>query len=175
MPRTGWQIYKMARKVRSLKINAQREIWRVYPTFLLDSETRCLKKQLSRREFTLLLSPWYQDFKVLGFHSRQRMGMYKPSQECKQGPFFNIIGRAISLCREKKSPARGIELFCAEGFYSNHAVSRGAATMHGTDRDAYDLSKARRDYGQRGEERSGSFTVRLCASALLRTSSPAWT
>jgi len=184
MTKIGWQIYKISRTVKSLKTKVQREIYRFYPSFFLDEETRRFKEQLPKPEFTLLISPWYHDFTGLGFHTRQRRGMYKPAQECKQQPLFDLIDHAISLCREKGKPASGIELFCADGFYSNYAVRRGAAMIHGTDRDAYDLSKARlitRILGNQGKitfEQCDVFDIpdtydfAICAGGLYHISNP---
>ncbi len=62
-----------------------------------------------------LLNGWYHDFEVLGL----KTGIPHPNQLNKQGHLFTLINRAIASCREKVEDVRGVELFCADGFYAN--------------------------------------------------------
>ena len=98
---------------------------------------------LSRSDFALLLDPWYHDFATLGFPTLQRPGIFKPNQRCKQEPLFELIRKAVSLCYDKGTSARGVELFCADGFYANHAIRCGAEAVQAIDLDELDLSKGR--------------------------------
>lgn len=101
------------------------------------------RSRLSASEMALFAEPWYHDFEVLGIKTPQIPGIYKPNQECKQEPLFSLIRKAISICRESGTSAKGVELFCADGFYSNFAVQNGAESMYGIDLNENYLTKAR--------------------------------
>jgi len=86
--------------------------------------------KLSFPEFYLyMLDGWYHDFEALGL----KTGILHPNQRCKQGPLFELITRSISLCRERSSSIRGVDLFCADGYYTNYAVTYGVQEMYGID------------------------------------------
>ena len=99
--------------------------------------------RLSEAEEELLADPWYHDFEPLGLKTPQRAGHYVPNQLCKQGALFRLIDEAVKLCRERGCSARGVELFCADGFYANYAVKCGAERVHGIDLDEREIAKAR--------------------------------
>ncbi|MCH8028367.1 MAG: class I SAM-dependent methyltransferase [Candidatus Dadabacteria bacterium] len=65
------------------------------------------------------------------------------NQGSKQWILFKLIDRAIALCREQGESIKGVELFCADGFYANYAVQRGAESVMGIDNDTYQQDKAR--------------------------------
>ena len=49
---------------------------------------------------------------------------------------FKLIGSAISLCsRVDICPISAVELFCADGFYSNYAARKGVSQIIGVDLD----------------------------------------
>ena len=89
----------------------------------------------ARELFLLVQERWYHDFSILGVPTRQMLGINRPNQKCKQKPIFRLIDSAISLCREKHASIKGVELFCADGFYSNYAISKGATEIYGVDID----------------------------------------
>jgi 2-polyprenyl-3-methyl-5-hydroxy-6-metoxy-1,4-benzoquinol methylase len=74
--------------------------------------------------------PWYHDFSALGVPTRQAEGIFGPNQRAKQASLFDYIDKAIALA----GPApTGLELFCADGYYSHYALQRGARHMTGLD------------------------------------------
>lgn len=101
-------------------------------------------RRLSLPQLELLLDdPWYHDFSILGLPTPQRPGIFGPNQMAKQEPLFRFIDRAIALARARGPTVTGVELFCADAFYSNYAIARGADFMLGIDSDSPSLEKAR--------------------------------
>lgn len=81
---------------------------------------------------------WYHDFTPLGLRTNQFRTpiFYKLNQAAKQQRIFHLIDRAIASCQETGlSEISGLELFCADGFYSNYAVNRGVDRMVSIDAD----------------------------------------
>jgi hypothetical protein len=101
-----------------------------------------LYNTLSEAEKKLLAGTWYHDFSVLGIKTVQVPGFWKPNQLAKEKPLFTFIERAILLCREEKMSTKGMELFCADGFYGNYAANVGADQMLGVALDDKHLAKA---------------------------------
>jgi predicted RNA methylase len=124
---------------------------------------------------------WYHDFAILGLKTRQRPGIYASNQRCKQEHLFKFISDAIRLCKKK---AEGIDLFCADGFYSNYAIQGGADRMYGVDLDKDELDHARLITRLLGnaekivfEQRDvhdlqGSYDFGICAGGLYHLSDP---
>ncbi len=77
--------------------------------------------------------PWYHDFAPLGRPTIQAEGIFGPNQAAKQNTLFYYIRRAIELCPEGRHRPTGVELFCADGFYSHYALQHGARHMTGVD------------------------------------------
>lgn len=93
----------------------------------------------SRREIEIFLRhDWYHDFSPLGLKTNQfRSAFYRKNQQAKQDELFDLIDRAIASCPREPGPGiKGVELFCADGFYANYAASRGVRSMLGVDLDA---------------------------------------
>lgn len=79
---------------------------------------------------------------------------------------------------------KGVELFCADGFYANYAVQAGADEMYGIDLDKQEIRKARfitKLLGNAGrisfEEKnvfdlSGGYDFCICAGGLYHLSNP---
>jgi cyclopropane fatty-acyl-phospholipid synthase-like methyltransferase len=74
--------------------------------------------------------PWYHDFTPLGVPTPQPAGILGPNQLSKQDILFDYIKRAIAL---SGPDPRGLEMFCADGFFSHYALQHGAAHMTGVD------------------------------------------
>lgn len=98
---------------------------------------------ITRQELKVLLDPWYHDFEVLGLKTPQKLGIYEKNQLSKQGPLFHLISKALNLCKEAGTSLEGLDLFCADGFYSNFAMLRGATSIDAIDKDTKELEKAR--------------------------------
>jgi len=142
--------------------------------------------KLSRSEIGFLLDPWYHDFEILGLRTPQKKpGRYGLNQEAKQGPLFELIARVISLCLEKQGTSvKGVELFCADGFYANYAIRCGAEEMYGIDINDRQLAKARLITKLLGNSKkitfdhcdvfklSGVYDFGICAGGLYHLSDP---
>lgn len=74
--------------------------------------------------------PWYHDFSALGVSTKQAEGIFGPNQQAKQATLFSYVDKAIALAGPQP---RGLELFCADGYYSHYALEHGAAHMTGVD------------------------------------------
>lgn len=99
---------------------------------------------LSLEEQQAIDEPWYHDFSLLGYPTIQREGIFYLNQESKQYHILGMIQIAIAICKDMGvAQPIGIELFCADGYYSNHAIQAGAAHIHGFDVDDKELLKAR--------------------------------
>ncbi len=128
--------------IRLISLPRAFAIWTKYlrsPKYILPGGLE-LNVKLSLPELQLLLlDGWYHDFEIFGI----KTGMLHPNQRCKQGALFALIDRAVSICREYGSLVRGVELFCADGYYANCAIRSGASEMYGIDIDNYYITKAR--------------------------------
>ncbi len=126
--------------------------WKLFPyivrlwiRFLKSPDSVLLGKKntavkLSFAEFYLLnLDGWYHDFEALGL----KTGALHPNQRCKQQNIFTFIDQAVSICQKQVKEVCGIELFCANGYYSNYAVKKEAIKMYGIDNDYFYIAKAR--------------------------------
>jgi predicted RNA methylase len=140
---------------------------------------------LSPRELFLLgRDLWYHDFTVIGFPTPQEPGMFGPNQQAKQAPLFELIGMAIDLATQNRARVSGVDLFCGDGFYTNYAVTRGAASMLGVDTDEKSLAKARvitRVLGHQTtvafqqcdvRDVNGQYDFGICAGGLYHISDP---
>lgn len=139
---------------------------------------------ISKQEAFLLCEPWYHNFDILDFTTRQKKGVFKSNQETKQDIIFDYIDQAISICNENNVSPCGIELFCADGFFSNYAIKHGAKKMHGIDIDKHYLSQAQLITKLLGNENKVSFShsdvfnltdkydFAICAGGLYHISNP---
>lgn len=141
--------------------------------------------KLSGSEIALLVDPWYHDFEVLGFKTHQRVTKgYREAQEAKQGPLFEFTAQAITLCRKQGTFVKGVELFCADGFFTNYAIQCGAQEVYGIDIDDRELSKARLITKLLGNSKKvrfdncdvfgldGTYDFGICAGGLYHISNP---
>ena len=158
-------------------------LWRDYrrdPLVFLPAEL-ARNRRLSLLDFqTVFLDSWYHDFEKLGF----KTGKLHPNQASKQQVLFPMIGRAVELCREPGAPPSGVELFCADGYYSNYAVQIGAGPMVAIDRDGTSIRKARLITAilgncdaitfRRGDvfDLSGGYRFGICAGGLYHIEDP---
>lgn len=136
-----------------------------------------------------LRHPWYHDFAVLGVATPQAEGIFGPNQLAKQDVLFRLIDRAVALSGPQP---RGLELFCADGFYSHYALDHGAAHMTGVDlgdeqtagnpmhlRQARAMTSllghsGRADFrAQDVFDVTGSYDLAICAGGLYHVSDPA--
>lgn len=147
-------------------------------------------RDLSADERQLLLSDdWYHDFGYFGVKTYFRDKVSRLNQESKQEVIFSLIDKAIDLCGDNNTIC-GIELFCADGFYSNYAIKKGVSKMTGIDIEMDEaggrgaLSYARlmskilgHIENTKYENRSvfninGSYDIVICAGGLYHISNP---
>ena len=140
---------------------------------------------LSRAERKLMPGPWYHNFSPLGLETPQRGGIYPANQKCKQAILFALIEEALRLCRKRGGSLRGVELFCADGFYGMHAMRLGAESVRGIDLDKKELARARLaakilGWGEKTAfEREDAFKLKgeydfcICAGGLYHLEDPA--
>ena len=96
--------------------------------------------KLSFAEFYLfILDGWHHDFEALGL----KTGVLHPNQRCKQNNIFAFVDQAVSLCHKHVKETSGVELFCADGYYSNYAIEKEAKKMYGIDKNYFYIAKAR--------------------------------
>lgn len=100
---------------------------------------------------------WYHDFEVLGVKTEQKPGPYRLNQLAKQDLIFKLIDGAILLC-DKTKPITGVELFCADGFYSNYVAKKHRTKIRGIDLSAGHLKRAREITKKLGNEGAVGFT-----------------
>lgn len=141
---------------------------------------------LNRAEIELLMenSTWYHDFSPLGFKTPQRPGIGLANQVSKQPILFPMIEKALQLCRQAKNNLRGLELFCADGFFGIYAAQQGAQSVRGVDLNGMELARARlasKILGQDGRTRferedvhqlQGEYDFCICAGGLYHLSDP---
>ncbi len=140
--------------------------------------------ELSREEVRLLGKRWYHDYSPLGFRTPQGREVKRRNQQAKQPHLFRMIDAAIELCIEDGGRADGLELFCADGFFGNYAVRRGATSMVGVDLAERQLIQARlaaKILGLAGQARferrdvfeiEGRYDFAICAGGLYHLSDP---
>lgn len=126
---------------------------------------------------------WYHDFEVLGVKTEQKPGPYRLNQLAKQDIIFKLIDGAILLCGKTK-PITGVELFCADGFYSNYAAKKHRTRIRGIDLSEGYLKMAREVTKTLGNEERVTFThcnvmdlridydFGICAGGLYHISEP---
>lgn len=78
---------------------------------------------------SLLEHEWYHDFSSLGFPTKQRTGVFAQNQAQREAVLVPMLERVISQYK----PKRGVELFCADGFFSQLALRHGVPEMTGYD------------------------------------------
>lgn len=148
----------------------------------------------SRHEIEIFLRhDWYHDFSPLGLKTNQFPSrLYTLNQKAKQDELFRLIGSAISICsRADICPMSAVELFCADGFYSNFAASKGVRQIIGVDLDI-DSVERRGGVLQQAElitrllgnsdkivfqkmnvfDVSGTFDICICAGGLYHLTNP---
>lgn len=113
-------------------------IWLIYSkctTRIVDLGS--FKGPLNKEQLTMYLTPnWYHNFSILGIVTPQDPTdkSAEAHQTIKQEILFPFIDEAIALSKKNSNePMTGIELFCADGFFSNYAISKGADKMLGID------------------------------------------
>lgn len=112
-------------------------IFKMY-LFHINLKSPVFHNKLSLNEILMYYTPdWYHDFKILGVPTMQLQGDgSKEAQEDKQYIIFDYIKRAVEYIKQNlngESSITGVELFCADGFYSNFAVQNGVDSMLGID------------------------------------------
>lgn len=142
--------------------------FKVLKTYLFqnNSNNPIFHQKLSLSEILMYYTPdWYHDFTILGLPTFQLQGDgAKEAQEDKQYIIFDYIKRAVEYIKQnfqEESQITGVELFCADGFYSNYSVQNGIDSMVGIDLE--DLS------GEGGKRSSVLDQARL-ATKLLNNS-----
>src|SRR5580700_5940566 len=98
---------------------------------------------LTRSELDLLLDPWYHDFSLFGLKTPQRGGIFPANQKCKEPILFSMMEEAVRLCRQRGQGTRGVELFCADGFFGMYAIRLGAEGVRAIDLDDRELNRGR--------------------------------
>jgi predicted RNA methylase len=143
------------------------------------------KYHLNADEQETLSDLWYHDFACFGIKTVQEPGIWKKNQACKEGPLFSMIEEAVKSVKQRSESVKGVELFCADGFYGLYAVQKGAEHVHGMDLDEKNLKKATLIAKMLGyakktnfEKRdvytlSGSYDLGICAGGLYHISDPA--
>jgi 2-polyprenyl-3-methyl-5-hydroxy-6-metoxy-1,4-benzoquinol methylase len=139
---------------------------------------------LTREDRELLADPWYHDFASLGMPTPAPGSSHQQNQHAKQPAICELVTQAIHRCWARGGRADGVELFCADGFYSHHALRRGADSMLGVDADARAIEKAnlmakllddahRCRFEQRDVfELDGTFDFGICAGGLYHLADP---
>lgn len=84
---------------------------------------------------------WYHDFSYFGINNKQQGGIFPINQQCKQSILFDLIDKAID--RIKKDSITGVELFCADGFYSIYSSYKYGSKMYGIDINNNDIQHAK--------------------------------
>ncbi len=140
---------------------------------------------LNSGETKILRDLWYHDFSPFGIKTVQEPGIWKKNQGCKEGPIFTVIDEAVTSVKQRGYSVRGVELFCADGYYALYAVQKGAEHVHGMDLDERNLKKAALISKMLGytkkthfEKRDvytmdGSYDFGICAGGLYHISDPA--
>jgi SAM-dependent methyltransferase len=149
-----------------------------------NAQQRARLAGLTGEEIWLLGSRWYHDYSPLGFKTRQGREVMRHNQTSKQRPLFEMIDRALDLCRPSSEKISGLELFCADGFFGNYAASRGATSLLGVDLSKKHLRRATLAAKLLGladvarfEMRdvfdiAGEFDFAICAGGLYHLSNP---
>lgn len=79
---------------------------------------------------------WYHDFADLGFPTRVIDSSYAQAQALKVGPFVRQFSRAMAGRADSElSSIQGLELFCADAYFSQYAILNGIGRMVGIDLD----------------------------------------
>lgn len=102
---------------------------------------------------------WYHDFSALGLSTTVIDDSYARAQSVKVPAFVRHFERTFSRFSERDLGAmRGVELFCADAYFSQFALKRGVGQMIGIDLDA-----------ESPENRSGVLSQAQIAAAALGT------
>ena len=120
-----------------------------------------MRHQVSRMiEFRMSKRPiWYHDFADLGFPTRVIDSSYAQAQALKVGPFARQFSRAMAGRADSElSSIQGLELFCADAYFSQYAILNGIGRMVGIDLDI-----------ESPEKRGGVLLQAEAASAALGT------
>jgi hypothetical protein len=189
------------RPALQLKGAAQKTVWFilyvVHAVFNYDVLKINTTSRLSREDFFLLVRPnWYHDFAALGIRTRQSSDpSYREHQRIKQVVLFDYIDRSISLCRDLDPKGRitAVDLFCADGYFSNYAALNGVDDVTGVDLEEESgegrqrhsvLAQARLITKLLGNEKrvtyhrldvfdlTGSFDICICAGGLYHIADP---
>jgi hypothetical protein len=116
-----------------------------------------LRKKVSLKEtLRLFQRNWYHDFNLLGIKTQQFDDpSYKLSQLQKEKIIIGWIDTYIKN-QDHKNSMRGVEFFCADAYYSFHALNAGVGKMV-----AIDLA------GESGEKRFGILNQAKIISKIL--------
>jgi SAM-dependent methyltransferase len=98
---------------------------------------RALRSRVARAQtaFSSSRGPfWYHDFSAVGVPTRQIDNTYQAAQALKTPQFNEMVRRAFSaLSRSDLSQMHGVELFCADAYFSQLLLARGVGEMTGFD------------------------------------------
>lgn len=166
--KTNFRKFKSKFNDFKAKIGKNLKALKIY-LFQNNSQNHIFHQRLSLSEILMYYTPdWYHDFTILGLPTFQLPeDGAKEAQEDKQYIIFDYIKRAVEYIKQnfnEELPITGVELFCADGFYSNYAVQNGIDSMMGIDLE--DLS------GEGGKRSSVLDQARL-ATKLLNNSKKA--
>lgn len=89
----------------------------------------------ARRHFLSARNPvWYHDFSKLGLSTRQIDGTYISAQELKTPQLEEMARRAfLNFTPEALEDLHGIELFCADAYFSQLLLASGVGRMTAVD------------------------------------------
>lgn len=140
-----------------------------------------LDPRLSIEDRRVYATPWFHDWSPLGFRTPQTPNFVE-NQKCKTEPLVRLIRRALELCPNSR---RGVELFCADGYFANIALKEGADSLLGVDLNEVYLAQAALMAKLRGVEGkvafeylnvfdlTGEFDFAICAGGLYHVQDPA--
>lgn len=137
--------------------------------------------RLSIHDRRIYATPWFHDWSPLGLRTPQTPEFVE-NQKCKTEPITRLIRRALELC---PSSRRGVELFCADGYFAQIALNEGADYLLGVDLNEVYLAQANLMARLRGTRETvafkkldvfdltGEFDFAICAGGLYHLEEPA--
>lgn len=129
---------------------------------------------------------WYHNFSRVGLKTVQRPGIYENNQLCKELIITSYLLMAMEYVKTKSAQKPSVlELFCADGYYSNIAASWGAGHTKGIDKNASEIILAKKASRLLGngqicefvtgdvyDDISQNFDIVLCAGGLYHIANP---
>lgn len=136
--------------------------------------------KLSTEEQGLFKQLWYHDFSKLGCSTEQyKTDAHRINQGCKEKyicEYIDIISsEEINTC---------VELFCADSYYSQYAISKGIKKSYAVDLNQYEIDKAKLITKIMGNKENikiekknvfdveGSYDLTICCGGLYHLSNP---